>query len=857
MEEQQAQIQLKQEEDNNKYLHSNQDTDSTQHLDDQDARPSQIRRQDSPTHVYSTIATDTPPPEDENVRVFVGSLAWEVNDNDLKRRFSEFGEVREAVVVRDKSNGNKGYGFVTYYDAESATKAVNGMVNESIGGRSVRIEFAEVRYRPRHRDSDSWSSSQHRELTSPTRHRSIDDNLEREAATRLQNSNEDDHAALISRHQGGDEHVQESSSSIRDRSSEKEHSRTSSTYNNNNSRSRNYIEDNHNRELSLKYRGGLDDREYDRDRYFSSNEYTRERYYMRERVHHVSGGSYSVRERHTENEREEFLNNQERAHEFEHIRNSREVISTDKLARDEYVGDHIGIKDYPSDYAQRGSSAHDNRNTDGRDNKSKEQGSRIEQLNESAGQIAAELVGRPEEGTEKFIEAKGENQIHDKKNEQLMLTNSDSVATLNYNDSVSQQQQHPHKLSENRNDNELSTSWYSSKKFRFSRDSHSDHRGEFNYFRGRGRDQRIIEFEERVSVPYHEHPKQHAFIRPPYYDYGRQNERRRVSHIDFPRITEYKAREAIERERSRDHDLRERERYHRDYEVDYHRASPIANNNVAYRDSASKRVPYDYYYSSSVMSRTVRRSISPRRSNNVRRSLSPRGNNYPLRRSLSPRRPLPLPSPYNKGRYNKYEGSGTRNNNNHYYQESRREQDYDPIYRSSNNYRNNSHNRFLHTNTSINPNNTSQSKTVPDRERIPLDTNESTIESENYKPNINVQDERSNDNRHWDSKITDTHAEPSIGSTSTVVASISGTPAVPPYELNTEKAHEPTSNSGHQDSRYWNDVKKEVNDSNYKALNEGIVKVVVVSTPNSNINSGLINKLDMNGKDMTETGKWI
>ncbi|CAG8435452.1 9147_t:CDS:2 [Ambispora gerdemannii] len=817
MEEQKAQIQLKQEENN--YLQSNQESDSTQQrLDDQDARPSQpnvttdnviagegivkveqhtkeeqetittnngqndnalmvsrMRGQDSPTQMHSITTTDTPPPEEENVRVFVGSLAWEVNDNDLKRRFSEFGEVREAVVVRDKSNGNKGYGFVTYYDAESAAKAVNGMVNESIGGRSVRIEFAEVRYRPRHRDSDSWSSSQHRELTSPVRHRSTEDNIEREVAIRLQNINEDSHVALISpsiRHQGEDEHTQESSSSMRDRSSEKEHSRTSLTYNN---RSRSYLEDNP--ELSLKYRGDLDDRGYARDRYFSSNEYTRERYYVRERVH-VSGGSYPIRERLNEKERDGFLKNRERAHEFEHIRDSREVINSDKLARDEYVtGEHICIKDYPGDYDQSGSSVHDNRNND-----NKEQGSRIEQLNESAGQIvtAAEIVGRPEEGTEKFIEAKGENQIHDKKKEQLTLTRSNSVAVLDYNESIPQ-----HKLSENRNENE----WYADKKFRFNRDPQLDQRGNLDYFRGRGRDQRI-EFEdnvnfwnvnysresERVSVPYHEHPKQHAFVRPPYYEYGRQNERRRVSHIDFPRITEYKAREAIERERSRDHDLRERERYHRDYELDaYHRGSPITNNNITYRDPASKRVPYDYYYSSSVMPRTARRSISPRRPN-VRRSLSPRGNNYSLRRSLSPRRPLPVP-PYNKGRYNKYEGSGIRNSNNHYYQES--------------------------------------------RQRIPLDTNESTMEPENYKPIINGQDEISNDSRHWDSKITDTLAEHSIGSTSTIVASISGAPAaVPPYEMNTEQAHESTTNSGHQDSRYWNDVKKEVNDSNVEVTSK-------------------------------------
>ncbi|XVE58282.1 hypothetical protein DITRI_Ditri04bG0157800 [Diplodiscus trichospermus] len=57
-------------------------------------------------------------------KIFVGGLAWETKRDALKRYFEQFGGIVEAVVINDKTTGrSKGYGFVTFKDADSAMRA--------------------------------------------------------------------------------------------------------------------------------------------------------------------------------------------------------------------------------------------------------------------------------------------------------------------------------------------------------------------------------------------------------------------------------------------------------------------------------------------------------------------------------------------------------------------------------------------------------------------------------------------------------------------------------------------------------------------------------------------------------------
>ncbi|KAD4585767.1 hypothetical protein E3N88_23368 [Mikania micrantha] len=57
-------------------------------------------------------------------KVFVGGLAWETQKDTMKAYFEQFGEILEAVVITDKTTGrSKGYGFVTFREADAAMRA--------------------------------------------------------------------------------------------------------------------------------------------------------------------------------------------------------------------------------------------------------------------------------------------------------------------------------------------------------------------------------------------------------------------------------------------------------------------------------------------------------------------------------------------------------------------------------------------------------------------------------------------------------------------------------------------------------------------------------------------------------------
>eukprot|EP00484_Ammonia_sp_Unknown_P012029 CAMPEP_0197072782 /NCGR_PEP_ID=MMETSP1384-20130603/210272_1 /TAXON_ID=29189 /ORGANISM="Ammonia sp." /LENGTH=682 /DNA_ID=CAMNT_0042511603 /DNA_START=373 /DNA_END=2421 /DNA_ORIENTATION=+ len=89
--------------------------------------------------------TTLSPKQRENAndrRLFVHSLAWKTNDESLAEVFREYGELQEAVVIRDKkTQKSKGYGFVTFRYSESASQALMEP-NKKIDGRQTHCNYA-------------------------------------------------------------------------------------------------------------------------------------------------------------------------------------------------------------------------------------------------------------------------------------------------------------------------------------------------------------------------------------------------------------------------------------------------------------------------------------------------------------------------------------------------------------------------------------------------------------------------------------------------------------------------------------------------------------------------------------------
>lgn len=80
------------------------------------------------------------------MNIFVGSLPFKLEEDELREFFEEYGEVSSVKIISDKFTGrSKGFGFVEMPDDEQATKAIEELNGSEIGGRAVVVNKAEER----------------------------------------------------------------------------------------------------------------------------------------------------------------------------------------------------------------------------------------------------------------------------------------------------------------------------------------------------------------------------------------------------------------------------------------------------------------------------------------------------------------------------------------------------------------------------------------------------------------------------------------------------------------------------------------------------------------------------------------
>ena len=77
-------------------------------------------------------------------KIFVGGLSWATDDQALQNAFEVHGNVTEAKVINDRETGrSRGFGFVTFADADAATAAIAAMNGSELDGRTIRVNLAE------------------------------------------------------------------------------------------------------------------------------------------------------------------------------------------------------------------------------------------------------------------------------------------------------------------------------------------------------------------------------------------------------------------------------------------------------------------------------------------------------------------------------------------------------------------------------------------------------------------------------------------------------------------------------------------------------------------------------------------
>ena len=77
------------------------------------------------------------------MNIYVGSLSYDVTEEDLKTAFEAFGEVVSAKVIKDEYNGkSKGFGFVEMPARIEAEKAIKELNNTELKGRVIMVNQA-------------------------------------------------------------------------------------------------------------------------------------------------------------------------------------------------------------------------------------------------------------------------------------------------------------------------------------------------------------------------------------------------------------------------------------------------------------------------------------------------------------------------------------------------------------------------------------------------------------------------------------------------------------------------------------------------------------------------------------------
>lgn len=74
------------------------------------------------------------------MNIYVGNLAHDTTEQELKSAFESFGQVLYAKIIKDRDTGQpRGFGFVEMPDETAAHGAIAEMNGKQFKGRSLRV----------------------------------------------------------------------------------------------------------------------------------------------------------------------------------------------------------------------------------------------------------------------------------------------------------------------------------------------------------------------------------------------------------------------------------------------------------------------------------------------------------------------------------------------------------------------------------------------------------------------------------------------------------------------------------------------------------------------------------------------
>ena len=78
--------------------------------------------------------------------LFVGNLAFQTTESDLRALFEPFGQVGRVHMAMDRETGRaRGFGFVEMANDDEAKNAIAALDGKEVGGRNVTVNEARPR----------------------------------------------------------------------------------------------------------------------------------------------------------------------------------------------------------------------------------------------------------------------------------------------------------------------------------------------------------------------------------------------------------------------------------------------------------------------------------------------------------------------------------------------------------------------------------------------------------------------------------------------------------------------------------------------------------------------------------------
>ncbi|MHC4428023.1 MAG: RNA recognition motif domain-containing protein [Planctomycetota bacterium] len=80
------------------------------------------------------------------MKIYVGNISFDTDEEALRQAFSAHGDVEEVAVITDRDTGrSRGFAFVTMPDDAAARAAIDGLNGKELDGRTLNVNEAKPR----------------------------------------------------------------------------------------------------------------------------------------------------------------------------------------------------------------------------------------------------------------------------------------------------------------------------------------------------------------------------------------------------------------------------------------------------------------------------------------------------------------------------------------------------------------------------------------------------------------------------------------------------------------------------------------------------------------------------------------